>query len=71
MEQLFEHVDGDAVGSSLDHLMGGWTEQEADEMNLAPEEFETIEQFGPEVRVAPGRRRMHGAEVRRGRVGAG
>ena len=34
----------DVVGSSLDHLIGIWTPEEADEMDLALGEFETIDE---------------------------
>ena len=31
------------VGSSLDHLIGTWTRAEADEMDAALKQFETVE----------------------------
>ena len=34
----------DTVGASLDHLIGSWTQAEADEMDAALEEFETIDE---------------------------
>ena len=34
----------DTVGSSLDHLIGTWTEEEADEFDSALEDFETIDE---------------------------
>ena len=34
----------DTVGASLDHLIGSWTQEEADEMDAALEEFETIDE---------------------------
>ena len=34
----------DVVGSSLDHLIGTWTREEADEMDSALKEFETIDE---------------------------
>ena len=34
----------DVVGSSLDHLIGRWTPTEADEMDSALEEFETVDE---------------------------
>ena len=34
----------DTVGSSLDHLMGTWTAEEADELDCALEEFEIIDE---------------------------
>ena len=34
----------DIVGSSLDHLIGRWTPAEADEMDSALREFETIDE---------------------------
>ncbi len=34
----------DTIGSSLDHLIGAWTPVEADEMDAALEEFETIDE---------------------------
>lgn len=38
----------DVVGSSLDHLVGSWTPEEADEMDLALGEFETIDEAARE-----------------------
>lgn len=35
---------GDTVGSSLDHLIGRWSREEADEMEAAIEEFEVIDE---------------------------
>ncbi len=34
----------DTVGSSLDHLIGSWTTQEADAIDSALEDFETIDE---------------------------
>ena len=34
----------DVVGSSLDHLIGTWTREEADEMDSALKEFENIDE---------------------------
>ena len=34
----------DNIGSSLDHLFGAWTAAEADEIDSALEEFNTIDQ---------------------------
>lgn len=34
----------DTVGTSLDHLIGTWTQAEADEMDAALEDFETIDE---------------------------
>ena len=34
----------DTIGSSLDHLIGIWTAGEADEMDSALEEFETMDE---------------------------
>ena len=34
----------DTVGSSLDHLIGTWTAEEADEFDSALEDFETIDE---------------------------
>ncbi len=34
----------DTVGSSLDHLIGSWTKQEADAIGSALEDFETIDE---------------------------
>ena len=34
----------DTVGSSLDHLIGTWTQAEADEMDSALDAFETIDE---------------------------
>ena len=34
----------DTVGTSLDHLIGTWTQEEADEMAAALKEFETIDE---------------------------
>ncbi len=36
--------DADTVGSSLDHLIGTWTADEADEINSALKEFEVIDE---------------------------
>ena len=36
----------DTVGSSLDHLIGTWTASEADEIDAALEEFETVDDAG-------------------------
>lgn len=35
---------GDTVGASFDRLIGSWTQSEADEMDAALEEFETIDE---------------------------
>ena len=41
---LTEHAEhANKVGSSLDHLIGSWTTEEADELNVALEDFETID----------------------------
>lgn len=32
------------VGSSLDHLIGTWTDAEADAINAALEDFETVDE---------------------------
>ena len=37
-------AESDTVGSSLDHLIGSWSPAEADELNAALEEFETIDE---------------------------
>ena len=34
----------DTVGSSLDHLIGSWNDDEADELDAALEEFEVIDE---------------------------
>ena len=34
----------DTVGASLDHLIGTWTQADADEMDAALGEFETIDE---------------------------
>ena len=34
----------DTIGSSLDHLIGTWTSAEAEELDSALEEFETIDE---------------------------
>lgn len=34
----------DAIGSSLDHLIGSWTAAEADEMDRALADFDTIDE---------------------------
>ena len=34
----------DTVGASLDHLIGSWTQADADEMEAALEEFGTIDE---------------------------
>ena len=36
--------DPDTVGSSLDHLIGSWTDEEAAELDAALEEFEVIDE---------------------------
>ncbi len=33
-----------AVGSSLDHFIGSWTREQADEMNRALQDFESIDE---------------------------
>lgn len=41
--KLEEESEGaNAVGSSLDHLIGVWTQGEADELDLALEDFEVV-----------------------------
>ena len=37
-------VRSDTVGTSLDHLIGTWTAKQADAMDSALEEFETIDE---------------------------
>ena len=45
----------DTVGSSLDHLIGSWSDAEADEIKRALEHFETIaEQTGTDLVSADG-----------------
>lgn len=34
----------DTIGASFDHLIGTWTQADADEMDSALEEFETIDE---------------------------
>ena len=34
----------DTVGSSLDHFIGSWTREQADEMDRALEDFESIDE---------------------------
>ena len=34
----------DTVGSSFDHLIGSWTQADADEMEAALEDFETVDE---------------------------
>ena len=42
---LTEDASGvNTVGSSLDHLIGTWTQAEADEMDAALEQFEAIDE---------------------------
>ncbi len=42
-----KRADGtNIVGSSLDHLIGTWTQAEADEMGAVLNDFETIETIG-------------------------
>ncbi len=42
---ISEDTDSEnTVGSSLDHLIGTWTQKEADEMDAALEEFENIDE---------------------------
>ena len=36
--------NANAVSSSLDHLIGTWTQTEVDEMNAALEQFETVDE---------------------------
>ena len=38
----------DTVGSSLDHLIGTWTQAEADEMDAALNDFEAIDEMTKE-----------------------
>ncbi len=41
---LSDHAEpADKVGSSLDHLIGSWTSEKAEELNRALEDFETID----------------------------
>ena len=41
---LTEDTNGaNTVGSSLDHLIGTWTQAEADEMDAALKQFETVD----------------------------
>ena len=35
---------GDSVGASSDRLIGSWTQADADEMEAALEEFETVDE---------------------------
>ena len=37
-------VSGNTVGASLDHLIGSWIHAEADELDAALREFETIDE---------------------------
>lgn len=39
---LVDGQEGGAVGSSLDHLIGSWTIEEADGMDVALQDFETV-----------------------------
>ena len=40
-------VEGrETIGSSLDHLIGSWTAEEADAMNSALQDFETVGDAG-------------------------
>ena len=40
---LADHQDSvDTVGSSLDHFIGSWTRQQADEMDRALQDFEGV-----------------------------
>lgn len=39
---------GDTVGTSLDHLIGTWTHEEADELNNALKDFDQIDECGNE-----------------------
>ena len=42
---LFEGAErADTVGTSLDHLIGSWTPAEADEIDRALAEFETVDE---------------------------
>ena len=42
---ITEDTDGaNTVGSSLDHLIGTWTEAESDAMDATLEEFETVDE---------------------------
>ena len=40
---LTDGKEADTVGSSLDHLIGTWTAAQADELDLALRDFETID----------------------------
>ena len=49
---LAEGADrADTVGSSFDRLIGSWTQADADEMEAALEDFETVDESGLEMRV--------------------
>ncbi|MCY3621610.1 MAG: hypothetical protein OXH68_07845 [Gammaproteobacteria bacterium] len=39
-----DEPDADVVGSSLDHLMGTWTVEEADAIDLALQDFSRIDE---------------------------
>ena len=41
---LADGQEADTVGSSLDHLIGMWTDAEADEIEQALRHFETIDE---------------------------
>ena len=42
---LTRDTDGtDTVGSSLDHLIGTWTQAEVDELDAALKHFETVDE---------------------------
>lgn len=42
---LTDHAgDAGTVGPSLDHLIGSWSSEEADELDAALEEFDTIDE---------------------------
>ncbi|WP_419165168.1 hypothetical protein [Candidatus Palauibacter sp.] len=44
MKQLTDGQVADTVGSLLDHLIGSWSEAEADEIERALKHFETIDE---------------------------
>lgn len=39
-----DQVGGDTVGTSLDHFVGSWTSRQADEMDRALADFESIDE---------------------------
>ncbi len=44
LDSVKDTKDANTVGSSLDHLIGTWTQEEADEMDAALKHFEMVDE---------------------------